>query len=60
VGFFVEQGYISRTLLDVTLYLLAVGFPAMLLVVWFHGRPGRRRIGRGEAGVLALAALEGD
>lgn len=62
VGFFVEQGYVSRVLLDVTLYLLILGLPAVLVFIWFHGRRGHQRVGRRETALiaaLAVAALAG-
>ena len=56
VGFFVEQGYVGRTILDVVLYLLAVGVLAMLVVMWYHGEDGRQRVQKVEA-VLMTAIL---
>ncbi|MDH3733675.1 MAG: hypothetical protein OEU54_09075, partial [Gemmatimonadota bacterium] len=57
VGFFVEQGYVGRTLLDVTLYLLVVGFFANLVVVWYHGREGHQKVVRTEAALLGACLL---
>lgn len=55
-GFFVEQGYVGRTLLDVVLYLLIVGFFAMLVVMWYHGEGGHQKVQRIEA-ILMTALL---
>jgi len=62
IGFFVEQEYVGRTVLDVTLWLLAVGFLATLVLVWFHGQEGQQRVHRVEAvllGALGVMALGG-
>ncbi len=55
-GFFVEQGYVGRTLLDVVLYLLIVGFFAMLVVMWYHGEEGHQKAQRVEV-ILMMALL---
>lgn len=44
IGFFVEQGYIARTWLDVGLFLLVVGFLAAAVWTWFHGERGRQTV----------------
>ncbi|MDX1394122.1 MAG: hypothetical protein R3195_07020 [Gemmatimonadota bacterium] len=53
MGFFVEQGYTGRTILDVVLFLLIVGFFAMLVIVWYHGEGGRQKVQRLEVVLLA-------
>ncbi len=58
-GFFVEQGYISRRLLDVTLFLLVVGFFAALVLVWYHGERGHQRVRRPEAVLLGALLIIG-
>jgi TolB-like protein/Flp pilus assembly protein TadD len=57
VGFFVEQGYTGRTILDVVLFLLIVGFFAMLVIVWYHGEGGRQGVERLEAVLLAICIV---
>ncbi len=61
-GFFVEQGYVSRRVLDVTLFLLVVFFLALLVLVWYHGEKGHQKIRRTEAvllGALGFVAVGG-
>lgn len=60
VGFFVEQGYVGRTILDVALFLIGVGFLVMLVLVWYHGEGGRQKVRRSEASLLlALLVIAG-
>lgn len=51
--FAVDNYELSRRLLDVTLFLLIVGLPAVAVVTWFHGEKGHQRIQRSEAAILA-------
>ncbi len=55
VGLFAEQLDWSAQLFRVTLILLAVGFPAALVLAWYHGEKGRQRVGGIE--LLMLGAL---
>lgn len=55
-GFFVEQGYVGRKVLDVTLFLAVVFFFLALILVWYHGEKGQQKIQRVE-GVLIGAVL---
>lgn len=55
VQFGFENYEISRKYLDVTLLLLALGFPAVLTLTWFHGEKGHQRAPRLE--VLILTSL---
>jgi tetratricopeptide (TPR) repeat protein len=57
-GFAVDNYDVSRRLLDVVVFLIIVFFPAMLVLVWYHGEKGRQQVGRIEAILLmALAAV---
>jgi MFS family permease len=54
VGDFLLQNYgIRRAFLDVALFLLTVGFPAALILQWYHGLKGNQRVQRLEALMLA-------
>ena len=53
-GFAVDAYGLSRSVLDVVVFLIAVGFPITLVLVWYHGRKGRQRVTRTEAAILAL------
>lgn len=62
VGFVVDNYAVSRSLLDVSLLLLIVGFLIALIVSWYHGAGGRQPITRVEGfmvGGLLLVALVG-
>ncbi len=52
-GFLIDNYGISRTVLDVTLFLVLVFLPVMLVLVWFHGAKGHQRVNRTEGGILA-------
>ncbi len=43
-GFLIDNYGISRTVLDVTLFLVLVFLPVTLVLVWFHGAKGHRRV----------------
>jgi TolB-like protein len=59
-GFFVDNYALSRGLIDIVLLLLGLGFPAALIIAWFHGAKGRQSIARSEASLLlTLAVLAG-
>jgi hypothetical protein len=46
--FVVENYGYSRRLLDVVVYLLVVGFPAAVVIAWYHGERGPQRPTRTE------------
>lgn len=58
-GFLVDNYELSRRLLDVTLFLLVLGIPAVAVVTWFHGEKGHQRVQRSEAAILVLLAAVG-
>ena len=48
----------SRKILDTVVFLAILGFPAFLVIGWYHGARGRQRIRRAEAWLLlTLTAL---
>lgn len=50
----------SRKILDTMVFLAILGFPAFLVIGWYHGARGRQRIRRAEAWLLlTLASLGG-
>lgn len=59
-GFFVDNYDLSRRLIDVVVLLLVLGFPAALIISWFHGEKGRQNVARSEASLLlTLVVLAG-
>ncbi len=56
-GFVVDNYGLSRKVLDVTLFLLALGLPAAATIAWFHGDKGHQRVRRGEAAILAVLVV---
>jgi TolB-like protein/tetratricopeptide (TPR) repeat protein len=59
-GFFVDNYALSRRLIDIVVLLLVLGFPAALIIAWFHGAKGRQSVARSEASLLlTLAVLAG-
>lgn len=59
-GFFVDTYALSRNILDVVVLLALLGFPAALIISWFHGEKGRQDVARVEAALLlTLAVLAG-
>ena len=59
-GFFVDNYALSRRLIDIVVMLLVLGFPAALIIAWFHGAKGRQNVARSEASLLlTLAVLAG-
>lgn len=57
IGFFVDNYGWSRTALDVAVLLLVLGFPAALIIVWYHGERGRQAVPRTEASLLLTLAV---
>ncbi len=61
IGFFREFYGLSRKLLDIVILLAVLGFPAVMLIGWFHGEEGRQGISRTElwliTTLLVLASI---
>jgi TolB-like protein/tetratricopeptide (TPR) repeat protein len=57
IGFFVENYGWSRTVLDVAVLLIILGFPAALIIAWFHGESGKQQVQRAEASLLLTLAV---
>lgn len=57
IGFFVENYAWSRTVLDVAVLLIVLGFPAALIIAWYHGEQGRQQVQRTEASLLLTLAV---
>jgi TolB-like protein len=53
-GFLIDNYALSRKLLDVVLLLLILGFPASLVIAWYHGEQGPQEVTRGEVMILTL------
>ncbi len=56
-GFFVDTYALSRSILDVVVLLALLGFPAALVISWFHGEKGRQDVARVEAALLLTLAV---
>jgi TolB-like protein/Tfp pilus assembly protein PilF len=57
IGFFVDNYGWSRTVLDVALLLILLGFPAALIIAWYHGESGKQHVQRTEASLLLTLAV---
>ena len=57
IGFFVDNYGWSRTVLDVAVLLIVLGFPAALIIAWYHGESGRQQVQRTEASLLLTLAV---
>ncbi len=57
--FVVENYGYTRRLLDVVVYLLVVGFPAAVVIAWYHGESGPQRPTRTEVALLSILAVIG-
>jgi len=55
--FVVENYGYTRRLLDVVVYLLVVGFPAAIIIAWYHGERGPQRPTRTETALLSILAV---
>lgn len=53
-GLLIDNYGLSRTLLDVVLFLILVSFFVLLVLVWFHGQRGPQRVTRLEGGLLGV------
>lgn len=59
-GFFVDNYDLSRSIIDIVVLLVVLGFPAALLISWFHGEKGRQDVAKVEAALLiTLLVLAG-
>lgn len=56
-GFFVDTYALSRDIVDVVVLLVVLGFPAALIIAWFHGAKGRQDVARVEAALLLTLAV---
>lgn len=56
-GFFVENYALTRSVIDVVLLLLLLGFPAALIISWYHGERGRQSVAGTEASLLLTLAV---
>ena len=57
--FLIDNYGLSRTLLDVLLFLILVFLPIVLTLVWFHGAKGHQRVTRAEGVILAALLAVG-
>ena len=57
--FVVENYGYTRRLLDVVVYLLVVGFPAAVVIAWYHGERGPQRPTRTETALLSILFVIG-
>ncbi|TFG62798.1 MAG: hypothetical protein E4H28_07225 [Gemmatimonadales bacterium] len=52
--FAVDNYDLSRRVIDVTLFLLILGLPAVSVMAWYHGEKGHQKVQRSEAAILAM------
>ena len=57
IGFFVDNYGWSRKVLDVAVLLIVLGFPAALIIAWYHGEQGKQQLQRTEASLLLTLAV---
>ena len=57
IGFFVDNYGWSRKVLDVAVLLIVLGFPAALIIAWYHGEKGKQQVQRTEASLLLTLAV---
>jgi TolB-like protein/tetratricopeptide (TPR) repeat protein len=55
--FFVDNYALSPRLLDIAVLLIVLGFPAALIISWYHGEKGRQQVARSEASLLVTLAV---
>ena len=55
--FFVDNYALSPRLLDIAVLLIVLGFPAALIIAWYHGEKGRQQVARTEASLLVTLAV---
>ena len=51
-GFLVAEYAFSRKILNTVVLLAILGFPAFMVIAWYHGEPGAQRVRRGERWLL--------
>ncbi|MFO7588626.1 MAG: tetratricopeptide repeat protein [Gemmatimonadota bacterium] len=56
-AFFVDNYALSPRILDVAVLLVVLGFPAALIISWFHGEQGRQQLARSEVSLLLTLAV---
>ncbi len=57
VGFLQDNYALSPKLVDVTLLLLVLGFPAVLIIAWYHGEKGHQQVVKTELSLLLTLAV---
>ena len=57
VGFLQDNYALSPKLVDVTLLLLVLGFPALLIIAWYHGEKGHQEVVKTELSLLLTLAV---
>ncbi len=55
--FFVDNYGLAPRLLDIAVLLIVLGFPAALIIAWYHGEKGRQQVARTEASLLLTLAV---
>ncbi len=55
--FFVDNYALSPRMLDIAVLLILLGFPAALIIAWYHGEKGRQQVARSEASLLLTLAV---
>ena len=55
--FFVDNYALSPRMLDIAVLLIVLGFPAALIIAWYHGEKGRQQVARSEASLLVTLAV---
>ena len=55
--FFVDNYALSARILDVAVLLIVLGFPAALIISWYHGEKGRQQVARSEVSLLLTLAV---
>jgi TolB-like protein/tetratricopeptide (TPR) repeat protein len=55
--FFVDNYGLAPRLLDIAVLLIVLGFPAALIIAWYHGEKGRQQVAKTEASLLLTLAV---
>ena len=55
--FFVDNYALSPRMLDIAVLLIVLGFPATLIIAWYHGEKGRQSVQKTEASLLLTLAV---
>ena len=45
--FFVDNYALSPRMLDIAVLLIVLGFPAAMIIAWYHGEKGRQQVAPG-------------